>query len=152
MNSDKQIASINQLSNDMDEIYHEIAQHFELTDNIYWIFYILHDNEKPVTQSDLSRKWAFSKKTVNSSIATMIKSDWITLELLPNSRKLKAINLTTSGDQLCQRVGNLTHQIEHLAYSELNDDEFVKFLKLFERLNINFRKAADELLTKDDSD
>lgn len=149
MNSDKQIASINQLSNDMDEIYHEIAQHFNLTDNIYWIFYILHDSDKPLTQSDLCREWAFSKKTVNSSITTMVKDGWITLELLPNSRKLKAIQLTTTGKKLCQRVGELTHQIEQLACGQLSDNEFAQFLKLFERLNVNFRKAADELLATD---
>lgn len=146
MTSDTHIAKINQLSDEVDSIYHEIAQHFELTDNIYWIFYILHDSDTAMTQSDLSREWGFSKKTINSSINTMIKNNWITLELLPDSHKLKAIHLTTEGQQLCQNVGNLTRQIEQLAYDELSADEFTQFLRLFERLNLGFREAVDKLL------
>lgn len=150
MSLDMQIANVNRLSNDVDGIYHEIAQHFELTDNIYWVFYILYDSDEAVTQSDLSREWTFSKKTVNSSITAMTKSGWITLELLPNSRKLKAICLTSTGQQLCQRVGNLTRQIEQGAYARLSAKELDQFLQLFKRLNDGFRESTDTLLAADD--
>lgn len=144
---DEQIASINQTSNDIDQVYHDIAQHFELTDNIYWIFYILHDASANVTQADLSHKWSFSKKTVNSSVSAMVKKGWISLDLVPGSRKLKALSLTSAGQALCERAIGLTKVLEQVAYDQLSADEREQLVTLFNKLNVGFQVAVNELMT-----
>ena len=69
----KQIMEINQLCNESDGLYHDIAQSYGLSDSIYWILYILYYNDCPVSQTELCSNWYYSKQTVNSSISAMTK-------------------------------------------------------------------------------
>lgn len=71
----KQIMEINQLCNESDGLYHDIAQSYGLSDSIYWILYILYYNDCPVSQTELCSNWYYSKQTVNSSISAMTKKD-----------------------------------------------------------------------------
>lgn len=115
----KQMIEINQLCNESDEIYHNIAQSYGLTDSIYWILYILYNYDEPVSQVDLCNSWFYSKQTVNTSIAALLKREWITLEVIPNTRNRKRIMLTENGKQFCEKAIGETQEIEQTAFSRI---------------------------------
>lgn len=146
MTLDEQIGAINQLSREIDQTYHNIAQHFNLSDNIFWIFYIIYSSEEEITQSDLSQKWSYSKQTVNSSTSTMVKRGWVTLDLLPDSRKSKAIHLTEAGRELCEKAIGTTRQIEQHAYSHLSSEKLDQFIDLFKVMNTHFDEEQQRML------
>ena len=100
----KQIMEINQLCNESDGLYHDIAQSYGLSDSIYWILYILYYNDCPVSQTELCSNWYYSKQTVNSSISAMTKKGWIMLETVPKTRNRKNIVLTEAGRIFCAKV------------------------------------------------
>ncbi|MCM1082243.1 MAG: MarR family transcriptional regulator [Clostridium sp.] len=131
----KQMIEMNQLCNESDEIYHNIARSYGLTDSIYWILYILYNYDEPVSQVDLCDKWSYSKQTVNTSITAMLKKDWITLEVIPNTRNRKHIVLTEAGKQFCEKVIGETEEIEQTAFSEIPEDERELFISVFRKLN-----------------
>lgn len=146
MTLDEQIGAINQLSREIDQVYHNIAQHFNLSDNIFWIFYIIYSSDAEITQTDLSQKWSYSKQTVNSSTSTMVKRGWVTLDLLPDSRKSKAIHLTETGQKLCEKAIGTTRQIEQRAYSRLSSEKLNQFIDLFKVMNTHFDEEQQRVL------
>ncbi|MCM1284939.1 MAG: MarR family transcriptional regulator [Acetobacter sp.] len=131
----KQMIEINQLCNESDEIYHSIARSYGLTDSIYWILYILYNYDEPVSQIDLCNNWSYSKQTVNSSIAAMLKKEWITLEVIPNTRNKKQIVLTEIGKQFCDEVIGETQDIEQISFSRVSEEERELFISVFRKLN-----------------
>ncbi|MCM1184493.1 MAG: MarR family transcriptional regulator [Roseburia sp.] len=131
----KQMIEINRLCNESDEIYHNIAQRYHLTDSIYWILYILYNYDESVSQVDLCNNWFYSKQTVNTSVAAMAKKEWITLEVIPNTRNRKRIVLTEIGKQFCEKVIGETQEIEQTAFSAISEEERALFISVFRKLN-----------------
>ena len=131
----KQMVEINQLCNEIDGIYHEIAQSYGLSDSVYWILYILYSSETPVSQTELCSNWYYSKQTVNSSIAAMRKKDWIALEVVPGTRNRKNIVLTDLGRAFCDKVIKETQEIEETAFSRMKEEEREQFIALFRTNN-----------------
>lgn len=126
---------INQLCNESDEIYHNIARSYGLTDSVYWILYILYNYDEPVSQVDLCNNWSYSKQTVNTSIAALLKKEWITLEVIPNTRNRKRIVLTETGKQFCEKAIGETQEIERTAFSRIPEEERELFISVFRKLN-----------------
>ena len=131
----KQMVELNQLCNENDGIYHEIAHMYVLSDSIYWILYILYSSDNPVSQSELCNNWYYSKQTVNSSIAAMAKKGWIALEVIPGTRNKKNIILTEAGREFSARVIGETQEIEETAFSRITEEERDLFISLFRTSN-----------------
>ena len=116
----KQMLEISRLSEESDGIYHDIAQSYRLPDSVYWILYILYNYDEPVSQVDLCSQWAYSKQTINSSIASMIKKEWITLEALPGMKNRKRIVLTEAGRELFLSLFRQTNQYMREEYEKIH--------------------------------
>ena len=140
----KQMTEINRLSNELDCLYHNIAQNYGISDTIFLIFSVLSDKETDISQADLCNNWYYSKQTINSAVAAMIKKGWIELETIPNTRNKKRIVLTEDGADFCHRVIGETVEIEFAAYSEFTQDERDNFIKMFEKMNGYMRKEYDK--------
>lgn len=140
----KQMIEINQLWNESDGIYHDIAQSYGLPDSIYWILYILYSFDEPVSQVDLCNNWSYSKQTVNSSITSMMKKGLIILEVIPGTRNKKRIVLTDAGQQLCDKVIGETQMIEQTAFSKISEKERDFFISLFRKVNQFMREEYEK--------
>ena len=144
----KQMLEISRLSEESDGIYHDIAQSYRLPDSVYWILYILYNYDEPVSLVDLCEQWAYSKQTINSSIASMIKKEWITLEALPGTKNRKRIVLTEVGREFCEQVIGETRKIEEAAFSRISEEERELFLSLFRRTNQYMREEYEKIHAK----
>lgn len=144
----KQMLEISRLSEESDGIYHDIAQSYQLPDSVYWILYILYNYDEPVSQVDLCSQWAYSKQTINSSIASMIKKEWITLEALPGMKNRKRIVLTEAGREFCEQVIGETRKIEEAAFSRISEEERELFLSLFRQTNQYMREEYEKIHAK----
>lgn len=140
----KEMMEINRLCNESDEIYHNIARNYGLTDSIYWILYILHNYDEPVSQVDLCNNWSYSKQTVNTSIAALLKKEWITLEVIPNTRNRKRIVLTETGKQFCEKAIGETQEIEQTAFSRISKEEREIFITVFRKLNLFMQEECEK--------
>lgn len=115
----KQMIEINQLCNESDEIYHNIAQSYGLTDSIYWILYILYNYDEPVSQVDLCNSWFYSKQTVNTSIAALLKREWITLEVIPNTQVTEsALCLQKTGSSSVKKQSGKHRKLNRRLFPE----------------------------------
>lgn len=144
----KQMLEISQLSEESDKIYHDIAQSYGLTDSIYWILYILYNYDEPISQVDLCELWAYSKQTINTSVTSMIKKEWITLEALTGMKNRKRIVLTKAGQQFCEQVIGETREIEEASLSRISEEELELFLSLFRKINRLMREEYEKKHTE----
>ncbi|MCM1023543.1 MAG: MarR family transcriptional regulator [Prevotella sp.] len=140
----EQMTEINRLCNESDEIYHCIAQSYGLSDSVYWILYVLYDSGEPISQSELCSDWCYSKQTVNSSVASMIKKEWITLETIPGTRNKKKIVLTRSGKRFCQKIIGETRDMEQAAFSKIPENDLRIFISSFHMINKFMREEYEK--------
>ena len=135
---------INRLCDEIDGIYHNIAQSYGLPDSVYWILYILYNSDTAVSQTDLCNNWFYSKQTVNSSAASMVKKGWIRLEVIPGTRNKKNILLTRDGQALCTKVMAATQEIEERAFSRIAPEDRERFISLFRTSNQYMREEYEK--------
>ena len=62
--------ALNQLYKKQDDLYHEYAAHFGLSDTAFWILYSLCETEDTYTQNMLADMWHLPKQSINSSTGT----------------------------------------------------------------------------------
>jgi len=137
-----QIKKLNQLYKQQDELYHDFAVRFGVSDTALWILYSICSSEGPSTQYDLANAWFFPKQTVNSAIARLEKAGIISLVPLPGTRNRKNVVLTESGTAFCARTVIPLLDAEERALSRLNDAERQTFLGLMEK---QFRCLKEEM-------
>ena len=137
------MVEINQLSNEIDSVYHDIAQNYGISDSVYWILYIIYYSDTPISQIELCDCWSYSKQTVNSSITSMIKKGLITLEVIPGTRNKKRILLTSAGRELSASVIGETKKIEQAMFSKYSEKEMEKFITMFRNMTANMREEYE---------
>ncbi len=140
----KQMIEINQLSSELDGIYSDIAQSYGISDSIFWILSVLYDAEAAVSQTDLCNNWYYSKQTVNSAVASMVKKGWIELRVVPGTRNRKNIVLTEAGQNFCAKIMGETMEIEQATYSKFAEEERNIFIGMFKRLNRYMREEYEK--------
>lgn len=148
---DPRIRSINmkfsQLAKREDELYHQYALFCGLSDPAVWVLYTLYEDEGcTYTQHDLASLWSFPKQTLNYTVNTLVKQDWVRLEQLPGARNSKAIRLTKAGEKLCEeKILPLMLAEEH-SLSHMTETEQDLLLELFEK-QCHFFEEEIQILT-----
>ena len=71
---------MNQSYRESNGIYHEIAVALHLTDTIFYIFYALAEDYRPLDQHRLCTDWNLPKQTVNSAVANLVQKGLVYLE------------------------------------------------------------------------
>lgn len=89
--------NFNQIHKKMNVIYHNHAKSLGLSDAAFWILYSVYEYGRPCTQRDLCQSWFYAPQTINSAIKAMQEQGYITLNLVPESKKNKQILFTEQG-------------------------------------------------------
>ena len=129
----EQLTAFNQLSKQMDEVYHSYAVRCGMSDTALWILWIIWDCKKGYTQRELCNEWHCSPQTVNSALKGLEKLGLVELKLAPGSKKNKQIHLTEAGREFALQVVEPLVQAEHRAFAGLEEQERILLLKLLGR-------------------
>lgn len=142
----EQLLEINRLYTENEQIYHDIAQHYGLSDSVHWILYMLYESEDGVSQTELCEAWHLSKQTVNSAISAMIQKGLVSLESVPGTKNRKNIVLTEKGHQLSSKVIGEMQEIERSALSRIPEEERELFIAVFRKNNQYMREEYEKKL------
>ena len=104
MNTFNKLKIYNQISKEMDIVYHKYAKSCSLSDMAYWILYSIAESDESFTQRDFCNDWFFAPQTVNSALKDLEKKDIVFLETADGNKKNKLIKLTENGKEFIQRV------------------------------------------------
>lgn len=118
-----QIEKINRLYKEQDELYHELAVRFGVSDTAMWVLYAICSAGEPAAQYDLANAWFFPKQTVNSAITRLEKDGLVRLEPLPGTRNRKNVLLTETGKAFCASSVIPLLEAEERSFLRLSEEE-----------------------------
>ena len=139
--SQTQMQELNRLYKQQDELYHNLAVRFGISDTALWILYSICSSEKPATQYDFANAWFYPKQTVNSAIARLEKTGMLSLVPVPGTRNRKNVILTKDGEAFCARTVLPLLEAEERAFRRFSEAERQTFLRLMEE---QFRYLREE--------
>lgn len=113
----------NQTHKKMNVLYHDYAKSVGLSDAAFWLLYSIYEQGKPCTQRELCHSWFYAPQTINSAIKAMEAQGYLTLKLIPSSKKNKQIFLTEQGTALIHRTIIPLIQAEERSFERLSQKE-----------------------------
>jgi len=131
-NIEKNLIKYNNLIKENDELYRDIAKIFGLPDCAFWILYVLRENHKVLTQSEICNMLYQPKQTVNSSLKKLEYDGFIELTEM-DDRRSKQVRLTEKGITLAKSTVDNVILAEYKALSGLTEEEQNNFILLFQK-------------------
>ena len=115
-----------------DAIYHRAAAHFNQSDCVNWLLYVLLDERRSYSQQDLCEEWMYTKQTINSAVRALQEKGYVTLESAPGNRKRKLLRLTEAGRAYAISTGGQVYRAETRAISRLGEEKMTELVRLTE--------------------
>lgn len=125
--------NFNQAHKKMNVIYHDYAKSIGLSDAAFWLLYSVYEYGGPCTQKDLCQAWFYAPQTINSAIKAMEEQGYISLELVPKSRKNKQILFTEKGKGFVEEKIVPLVQAEERSFERLETQEREKLLAITQK-------------------
>ena len=133
------LRTYNRLFKENDELYHEIARCFGLSDCA------LREEEQALTQSDICESLFLPRQTIHSAIKKLEEEGMLTLRYKEGNRKNKELALTKQGQLLAERTADQVIAAEERALSHLSEAERSRFLQLYQKYINQLRKELTEI-------
>lgn len=144
MNEEMRIMNIrhswNEYLNEITGLYHNVSMKLNISDSECMIMYMLYDEPKPITQSDIVRTTGLSKQTVNSAIRKLEKGGIITLEKL--NEKSKILVVTEIGKKVIAEKIMPIIEMENRVFDSWTKEEASLFLELTKKYKNMFEEEV----------
>lgn len=127
-----------------DDLYRNLAKKFKMSDCMIWILYILREDDRSVTQSDICNMMYMPKQTVNSSLKKMESEGYIEL-LNINDKRSKQVCLTEKGVDLANNTVDIIISKENNALSKMDKEEQALFINLFKKYKDLLKESFMEI-------
>ena len=133
-NSSKRMLEFNEVMKENNDLYSNLAKKFKMSDCMLWILYILREENKVLTQSDICNMMCIPKQTVNSSLKKMEAEGYIEL-LNINDKRSKQVSFTEKGLDLANNTVDIIISKENNALSKLDEKEQELLINLLRKFN-----------------
>lgn len=133
-NSSKRMLEFNEVMKENNDLYSNLAKKFKMSDCMLWILYILREENKVLTQSDICNMMCIPKQTVNSSLKKMEAKGYIEL-LNINDKRSKQVSLTEKGLDLANNTVDIIISKENNALSKMDEKEQELLINLLRKFN-----------------
>ena len=143
-NSSKRMLEFNEVMKENNDLYSNLAKKFKMSDCMLWILYILREENKVLTQSDICNMMCIPKQTVNSSLKKMEAEGYIEL-LNINDKRSKQVSFTEKGLDLANNTVDIIISKENNALSKMDKEEQALFINLFKKYKDLFKESFMEI-------
>ena len=140
----KKMLELNEIMKETDDLYRNLAKKFRMSDCMIWILYILREDDRSVTQSDICNMMYMPKQTVNSSLKKMEAEGYIEL-LNINDKRSKQVCLTEKGVDLANNTVDIIISKENNALSKMDKEEQALFINLFKKYKDLLKESFMEI-------
>lgn len=145
----EQFAQYNQLFQEADDLYHDIAVKSGLPESGFIILYELSATNRPCTQKEIGERYYLKKQTIHSAWENLIAANYIQVSPLEhNSRMLGAV-LTEEGKRVADATVVRLMAAEHRAFGMLTAAEREELLCLSKKHLSNLKIQTENLFKKD---
>lgn len=129
---EKKLFEYNGIVKENNEIYRQVAKMFGMSDGVFWILYILREQNRPLSQREVCQFLFEPKQTINSAIKKLEADGYISLSHTTDQRS-KYMSLTAQGKALCAKSVDLIIDIEQQTFACLSTREQDLFLQIFRK-------------------
>ena len=140
----KKMLELNEIMKETDDLYRNLAKKFKMSYCMIWILYILREDDRSVTQSDICNMMYMPKQTVNSSLKKMESEGYIEL-LNINDKRSKQVCLTEKGVDLANNTVDIIISKENNALSKMDKEEQALFINLFKKYKDLLKESFMEI-------
>ena len=140
----KKMLELNEIMKETDDLYRNLAKKFKMSDCMIWILYILREDDRSVTQSDICNMMYMPKQTVNSSLKKMESEGYIEL-LNINDKRSKQVCLTEKGVDLANNTVDIIISKENNSLSKMDKEEQALFINLFKKYKDLLKESFMEI-------
>lgn len=140
----KKMLELNEIMKETDDLYRNLAKKFKMSDCMIWILYILREDDRSVTQSDICNIMYMPKQTVNSSLKKMEAEGYIEL-LNINDKRSKQVCLTEKGVDLANNTVDIIISKENNALSKMDEKEQELLINLLRKFNDLLKDSFSEI-------
>ena len=140
----KKMLELNEIMKETDDLYRNLAKKFKMSDCMIWILYILREDDRSVTQSDICNMMYMPKQTVNSSLKKMEAEGYIELPSI-NDKRSKQVCLTEKGVDLANNTVDIIISKENNALSKMDKEEQALFINLFKKYKDLLKESFMEI-------
>ena len=140
----KKMLELNEIMKETDDLYRNLAKKFKMSDCMIWILYILREDDRSVTQSDICNMMYMPKQTVNSSLKKMEAEGYIEL-LNINDKRSKQVCLTEKGVDLANNTVDIIISKENNSLSKMDKEEQALFINLFKKYKDLLKESFMEI-------
>ena len=98
--------------NELTKIYHNAVSSHHISENEFWIWYILILTDGEHSQQSICDAWSLTKQTINTIIGNMVRDGYAILVPIPGTKNRKSIHLTEQGRQHGEQI------VLPIAYAE----------------------------------
>ena len=143
-NSSKRMLEFNEVMKENNDLYSNLAKKFKMSDCMLWILYILREENKVLTQSDICNMMCIPKQTVNSSLKKMEAEGYIEL-LNINDKRSKQVSLTEKGLDLANNTVDIIISKENNDLSKMDEKEQELLINLLRKFNDLLKDSFSEI-------
>ena len=143
-NSSKRMLEFNEVMKENNDLYSNLAKKFKMSDCMLWILYILREENKELTQSDICNMMCIPKQTVNSSLKKMEAEGYIEL-LNINDKRSKQVSFTEKGLDLANNTVDIIISKENNALSKMDEKEQELLINLLRKFNNLLKDSFSEI-------
>lgn len=140
----KRMLEFNEIMKETDDLYGNLAKKFKMSDCMLWILYILREDDRAVTQSDICNMMYLPKQTVNSSLKKMEANGYIELVNISDKRS-KQVCLTEKGIDLANNTVDIVISKENNALSKMDEKEQELLMNLLGKFNNLLKESFSEI-------
>ncbi len=132
---------INHLISELEQIYHQYALKYKISDSVFIILYTLSVEGGECALSDIVLLSGLPKQTVNSAIRKMEEEEIIFLS--ENGKRRKNVVLTEKGREKAENSVVKLIEIENGIFSRWGEEKTERYIKETEEYNDLMRKEID---------
>lgn len=129
--SHEETVRLDYILNQIDAVYHRASVKCSLPDSESWIFYFLYDMGGPCNQSEISRRYGISRKTINSALAKLEKKNLVKREA--GGGRNVVVSLTEEGLVFAEKFIAPMIEAENSVFDSWPQEEREQILSLAEK-------------------
>ena len=133
----------NRIILESNELYHDAARAFGLSDSLFWILYSLRDCGGALTQTELVRRMCMPKQTVNSALKKLEAAGYLTLTAGADQRS-KHVQLTEAGERFARAHIDCVPEAEARALCALSQADLASFFSIMRQFRALFERELRE--------
>lgn len=137
--------SFDRLYRKSDQLYHEIALNCGISENAYWLMYVIYTCGGTASMRELAERCCSPKQTISSALRSLVRKGYVETSYCAGSRKAKQVSFTEEGREFARTQIVPANIAERRAFQTLEPAERSQMLRLVEKYAAAIERELEQM-------